>query len=314
MPGILLLGLVLLGCKEQKQLVSDGTVSLTLDWRPEPEFGGFYQAKLSGEFQKHGLRVSIINGSAGAPTWQLVANGKTDFATTAADQVLLARSQGAEVVALFAVYQTSPQGIMVHEDRDFKKMQDDFTNTGTLGAENNPWLKFLLAKFGKPVVEITPDPQGIGVFLARKDYSQQCFVTSEPILVEHEGQASRTFLVADEGFNPYVTVLITSGKMLREQPDVVNKMTEACRAGWRAYLDDPSAANKVMHELNHDMDLKTFEDAAGAQKRLIQNEFTLKHGLGTMTLERWKTLAQQLVDLKVIDKAPPAEECFVNPK
>src|SRR5665213_1905417 len=312
---VLLAALVLIGCKKDKTGVAlKGDVSLTLDWRPEPEFGGFYQAKLSHEYDNRGLRVSIINGSAGAPTWQLVANGKTDFATTAADQVLLARSQGADVVALFAVYQTSPQGVMVHEDRDFRKMQDVFTNTGTLGAENNPWLKFLLAKYGKPIVQITSDPQGIGVFLARRDYSQQCFVTSEPILVEHEGVASRTFLVADEGFNPYVTVLITSGKILRDNPDLVNKMVAACHAGWQEYLDSPSAANKVMHELNHDMDLKTFEDAADAQKRLIQNEFTLKNGLGVMTLARWKTLAQQLVDLKVMDKAPPAEACFVNPK
>jgi hypothetical protein len=33
-----------------------------------------------------------------------------------------------------------------------------------------------------------------------------------------------------------------------------------------------------------------------------------------MTLERWKTLGQQLVDLKVIENAPPAEACFVNPR
>jgi NitT/TauT family transport system substrate-binding protein len=256
----------------------------------------------------------IVSAGAGTNSWQLVATGKTNFATTSADQVLIARSQGADVVALFAVYQTSPQGIMVHEDRKFKKMQDVFTTPGTLAAENNPWLQFLLAKYGKPVVEIVPDPQGIGVFLARKDYSQQCFITSEPILVEQQGVATRTFLVADEGFNPYVTVLITSGKNLREQPDIVSKMTAACRAGWQQYLDDPTAANNFMHELNRDMDLKTFEDAAGAQKPLISDTFARANGLGVMTLERWKTLGQQLVALKVIDKAPPAEECFVNPK
>ena len=31
-----------------------------------------------------------------------------------------------------------------------------------------------------------------------------------------------------------------------------------------------------------------------------------------MTNVRWQTLAQQLVDLGVLKKAPPAEECFVN--
>ena len=33
-----------------------------------------------------------------------------------------------------------------------------------------------------------------------------------------------------------------------------------------------------------------------------------------MTARRWKTLIQQLADLKVITKTLPAEEFFVNPK
>lgn len=34
-------------------------VTLTLDWKPEPEFGGFYAASQNGQFARHGLNVSI---------------------------------------------------------------------------------------------------------------------------------------------------------------------------------------------------------------------------------------------------------------
>ena len=47
---------------------------------------------------------------------------------------------------------------------------------------------------------------------------------------------------------------------------------------------------------------------------LIETAETLKNGLGSMTAERWETLGQQLVDLKVIEVAPPPEECYVNLK
>jgi hypothetical protein len=50
-----------------------------------------------------------------------------------------------------------------------------------------------------------------------------------------------------------------------------------------------------MAELNKSMDLATFKEGAEAQKRLIQTE-----KLGSMTEERWKTLRQQLVDLKLV--------------
>src|SRR5580704_4297511 len=54
---------------------------LLLDWRPEPEFGGFYAGNLpGGSFGAHHLNVNIAIAGEGAPTWQLVAAGQTDFA------------------------------------------------------------------------------------------------------------------------------------------------------------------------------------------------------------------------------------------
>jgi ABC-type nitrate/sulfonate/bicarbonate transport system substrate-binding protein len=47
-------------------------IRLQLNWVPEPEFGGLYQAQEDGTFAKHGLDVDITPGGAGAPTWQLV--------------------------------------------------------------------------------------------------------------------------------------------------------------------------------------------------------------------------------------------------
>jgi NitT/TauT family transport system substrate-binding protein len=288
-------------------------VTLTLDWKPEPEFGGFYAAQLNDEYAKNNLDVTIQPAGEGAPTWQLVATGKTEFATTAADQVLIARRAGADIIAFFAVYQTFPQGIMVHKSRGFTNIQDVFTHDGVLLAEDNSWLHFLQKKFGDSKVKIAGYDGGIADFLAKSDYSQQCFVTSEPILAAHQGSDPQTFLIADEGFNPYTTVVICQADLWRNHPDEVKGMAAACRAGWRAYLDDPTAANNAMHALNQDMDLQTFAEAAAAQKPLIETAETKTSGLGTMTADRWNKLAAQLTDLGVIDSSVKAEDCFVNP-
>ncbi|HET6248067.1 MAG TPA: ABC transporter substrate-binding protein [Tepidisphaeraceae bacterium] len=304
------------GCKHKSPQNAARPVVLMLDWKPEPEFGGFYQAKLGGEFSRRGVNIDIQNASGDAmEPWKQVDRGKADFATTSADLLVDARAHKADVVALFAVYQTSPQGIMVHKARGFKTIGDVFTHPGTLGAEaDNAWVKFLLAKFPNPAVTITADPPGIGVFMAKPNYSQQCFITSEPLEVKRQGGDPQTFLAADAGFNPYVTVLITSGKTLREKPELVKKVVIACREGWRAYLDNPSAANKEMGSLNHEMDARTFAECAELQKQFIETGDTRKNGVGTMTAERWKTLIQQLADLKVIHNTMAAEECFVNVK
>jgi NitT/TauT family transport system substrate-binding protein len=130
-------GVLLTGCgKSDNTATSAGpaAVQLTLDWKPEPEFGGFYAAKQDGAFQRHNLNVNVVPAGEGAATWQLVATGKTDFATSTADQVLIARKQGADVIAIFTVYQTFPQGIMVHKARGFKSIKDVFANKGVLLA------------------------------------------------------------------------------------------------------------------------------------------------------------------------------------
>lgn len=285
-------------------------VQLTLDWKPEPEFGGFYAASGDGAFTRQGLDVALTPAGEGADTWLLVATGKTEFATSSADQVIIARAQNADVVAIFAVYQTCPQGIMTHQSRGFTKLKDVFAHEGVLLAEDNSWLHYLEKKFGQPTVKITGYAGGIAEFLAKKDYSQQCFITSEPILARHQGSDPQTFLVADEGFNPYTTVVICKSALLRTKPDQVKAMVEACRDGWRDYLDHPEAANAAMHGLNPDMDLQTFAEAAAAQKPLIENT---AGRLGAMTLGRWDTLAGQLLELNAVDHPVDGNGCFLNP-
>jgi NitT/TauT family transport system substrate-binding protein len=297
------------GCGKQQD--APAPVKLLLDWRPEPEFGGFYAANLpGGAFAADQLNVQITSAGEGAPTWQLLAAGQADFATTAADQVLIARSQNADVVAIFTVYQTCPQGVMVHKARHFTSLADVFQTSGTLAAEDNAWLHYCQAKYAPIKVTITGYSGGFAPFLAQPDYSQQCFITSEPILAARQGGEAQTFLISDSGFNPYTTVVITRGDMLRNHPDLVHRMADACRKGWQAYLDDPSAANTVMEKLNTEMDAQTFADAAAAQKPLIEAD-----PLGAMSLDRWQSLRQQLIDLKILTpaNAPAAESCFVNP-
>src|SRR5690242_1079203 len=99
---------VLCGCLVFPARAAD-KVSIALNWVPEPEFGGIYAARENGAFGRHNLEVNIKPGGAGAPTWQQVASGQAEFGVASADEVVIARASGADVVAFFAIYQTCPQ-------------------------------------------------------------------------------------------------------------------------------------------------------------------------------------------------------------
>ena len=287
---------------------SPGKIRLALNWKPDPQFGGFYAAP----YQAHGLDVEILPGGAGTPTIQMVGAGSAEFGVVSADELVVARSQGNDVVALFAVFQNNPQGIMVHASRKLASLADLFKVPGTVALQRGlPYARLLEKKYGFEKVKIVPSPGGdISAFLADKNFAQQCFIMSEPLTAKHQGADVQVFPVSDAGYNPYTTVLTTSGEFLRNDPDHAKAIAAAVREGWRAYLDDPKPTNQRMKQLNPSMAPAVFAEVAEAQTPFIETDETRRNGLGSMTKERWEALIAQLKDLGDIKTAPAPEDCY----
>jgi NitT/TauT family transport system substrate-binding protein len=78
-------------------------VRMQLNWLPEPEFGGIYAARENGSYKNHHLDVDILPGGPGAPIWQQVDQGRAEYGVVSADEVLIADSKGADLVAIFTI-------------------------------------------------------------------------------------------------------------------------------------------------------------------------------------------------------------------
>jgi NitT/TauT family transport system substrate-binding protein len=286
-----------------KSTDSASKIRLALNWKPDPQFGGFYAAN----FQSHGLDVDILPGGAGTPTIQMVGAGSAEFGIVSADELVVARSRGNDVVALFAVFQNNPQGIMAHSARKLKTLADVMTS-GTLAIQKGlPYARLLEKKYGFNKVKVVPSPGGdITAFLSDPNFAQQCFIMSEPLTARHKGADVVVFPVSEIGYNPYTTVLTTSGDYLRKNPSVVANMVASVREGWQGYLNDPGPTNQKMNQLNPSMSAESFAEVAEAQKPLIQTQAPL----GSMTKDRWTTLIQQLKEVGDIQAEPSAADCF----
>ena len=69
------------GCDRGGTDSKDGAtaVKLQLNWVPEAEFGGIYQAQLDKIFERESLDVEIRPGVAGVSAPQLVDGGEVEF-------------------------------------------------------------------------------------------------------------------------------------------------------------------------------------------------------------------------------------------
>ena len=286
---------------------SKAKLRLALNWKPDPQFGGFYAAP----FEQQKIDIEILPGGAGTPTVQMIGAGTAEFGVVSADELVIARSRGNDVVALFAVFQDTPQGIMVHEERKLAAIEEVFEE-GTVALQKGlPYARLLEKQFGFSRVKIVPSPGGdISAFLSDPLFAQQCFIMSEPLQARRAGAKVTVFPVADVGYNPYTTVLATSGEFLAANPGVAEGVVSAVREGWRAYLADPKPTNEKMNKLNPSMDPATFAEVAEAQESFIENDETAANGLGSMTRERWEKLIGQLHGLGDIEKPISPDDCF----
>lgn len=295
-----------------QQIVPTQPLVLALNWKPEPQFGGFYAAQLQGYYKENGLEVKITEGGSGTPTIQMLVAGKVDYAIVSADEVVIAHARGANnIVALFATFQINPQAIMTRAERGFKSIEEIMHGDGVLLWQSGlPYAQYLKKKYAPMTVMTAPYLGGIGSIQNDAKVSQQCFITSEPLTAAAASLKVNTFLVADSGYNPYTTVLVTSRERWQNSPSEVKGMVAAVRSGWIDYLQNPGSTNAVMQDKNKAMSAQTFAQSAQAQLALIKPDASQR--VGEMTSVRWQTLANQLLDINVIQQPVSVKDLFID--
>lgn len=283
-------------------------VRVQLNWVPEPEFGGLYAAKLQGFFKAEGLDVTLIKGSAGVPSAQLAASGKVEFGVVSADQVITLRTRGAPLKAVFASFQTAPRAIVVHAASPHQSLKGLWQSDAQVAVEpGQPFARWLDKQYGGDRLKKVASSGGLAGFIGNPALAQAVYIFAEPVELKRRGIKTRTFKVADSGFNPYAVVLATRDAYLKDNRATVEGFVRALRKGWAHYLENPGPTNAEMAKLNSAMTREAMDISVRLAAPYIKGDGPL----GQMTTARWQALRDQLVQLDPsLSKAPPAAAYF----
>lgn len=224
-------------------------ITVQLDWVPEPEHGGFYQAQAKGYFREEGLEVVLIPGGPGAHVVPAVATGKADVGQADDISTLLQQAEGLPLVQFAAVFQDDPSGILVHADSPVRRFEDLQGKT-IIARPGWPFLEFLKRKYGL-TVNVVAQNFSSAAFLGNKEALQQGYYIAEPFHITQAGGKMPRFLSTwDAGFRGYA-VLITNRRFARERPADLRAFTRAYIRGWRDYLEgDPAPAHAALKQAN----------------------------------------------------------------
>jgi NitT/TauT family transport system substrate-binding protein len=224
-------------------------ITVQLDWVPEPEHGGLYQAQARGFFREAGLDVVLVPGGPGAHVKESVATGKADIAQAGDIDTLTQQAEGLPFLQFAAVFQDDPSGILVHADSPVRKFEDLQGKT-IIARPEWPFLQFLKKKYSLKL-NVVPQNFSVTAFLGNKDALQQGYYIAEPYHITKAGGKTPRFLSTwDAGFRSYA-VLITNKRFAREHPNELRAFTRAYIRGWRDYLEgDPKPAHDALKKAN----------------------------------------------------------------
>ena len=307
------------GAQQRLDKVSFGT-----NWLAEGEHGGFYQALADGTYKKYGLDVTIVPGGPNVNNRILLPVGKLDFYMSANTlQGFDAVEQNIPTIAVAAMFQKEPQVLMAHPGQgieafaDLKKLTLFISREGV--ASYFQWLK---AEFGFSEAQVKPYTSNPQPFLADKRSAMQGYVTSEPYAIETQaGFKPKVFLIADQGFNSYSTLIETRRDLVEKRPELVQRFVDASITGWANYLyGDNRAANALIKQQNREMTdgLLAYALATMKQHGIVDSGAALALGIGAMTDSRMKDFFEKMVRAGVVKASLPFASSytlqFVNKK
>jgi NitT/TauT family transport system substrate-binding protein len=276
-------------------------VTFGSNWVAEAEHGGFYQALADGTYKKYGLDVTILPGGPNANNRMLLLVNKIDFYLSANTlQGFDAVEHNVPTLQVAALFQKDPQVLIAHPDVGVTKFADLKKLTLFVSKEGMAtYFQWLKADFGFKEDQVKPYTFNPQPFLADPHSAMQGYVTSEPFAVERQGHFTpQVFLLADQGFSAYSTLIETRRDLVEKKPDLVQRFVDASIIGWYNYIySDNKAANALIKEQNPEMtdDLLSYSVAKMKEYGIVDSGDAVTLGLGAMTDAHMKDFFDKMV-------------------
>lgn len=322
-PVLLLLALVaalgLTACGEKTESATDAKrppsdkLSLLLDYLPNADHVGIYKAQADGDFDKAGLQVDIRTPQDPAAVLKLVAAGRVDVGISYAPEILAARAQGQNVVAIAAIVTRPLTSLISLPKAKINRPQDLKGKTvGTAGIPyQTAYLQTIIKKAGLQPSDVKQVNVGFnlnGALLSGKvDATLGGFWNYEGVELQRKGRHPVIEPVDKLGVPSYdELVLVARGDTLTKRESAIRRLIRTLDQGYSAVRRDPAEGVKPLLAANPELD-------PGLQ--LESTEKTLdaffpadsKRPWGWLDTDEWATYAQWMLDNGLLKRQIPLD-------
>ena len=245
-------------------------ISLRLQWLPMCQFAGYYVAKEKGFYEQEGLDVEILPGGPDFQSIPLVANRTNDFGVWTADAVLIAKSKDIPITGLSVFFRKSPLGYMVMAESDIMEPKDFIgKKIGMIYGRDVEFAYVAMlnnAGVDRKLMTEIPEKFNMALFYQGEYDVYSVYVYDQPYTARKDGYNVRIISPADYGVEYYADTLITSDKLIKDDPETVEAFVRASVKGWQWALqhkeDTVNIVLKVDKTLTRDSQIFQMEAIA----------------------------------------------------
>jgi NitT/TauT family transport system substrate-binding protein len=262
------------------------SVNLILNWTPTADHSPFYYAKAQGWYQKVGIDLNIEVGKGSGVSSLKVGSGGSPFGIADLATMLVARSKGADVVALMSIYANTGQTFYwlksygVNGAKDFPGHK--------IGNPPGDASRVMWPAFAK-AAGIAPDAVSFvnvgptAKIAALKSHTVDIisdFYNEHDLKAIEFGSDLGFVNWKDIGLNPYGNSLIVNGAFLEKNPKLAEDFVKISQKAFAACVADVTPCLKALLDQVSGLDKENQERQWERIKFLMTDDFTTTKALG----------------------------------
>jgi len=262
-----------------------------------------------GTFKAAGVEPEVVFPDDPSTPVKALGAGRVDFALQLSTGPVIAKAQGTDV-KIIGTLENLPLGILTLADKvkSFKDLKG-----GTVGITDSTWnkecLKRTLAGNGMSEKDIKIVDPGTSLAAPLISGKLQGVIGShfeQAIIKTQTGRDTKIFEYTDYCPKSGIQIM-TTGKMLKEQPDTVRKMLKGISDSLAWSMANPDEATAIYGKKFPEQNAKSNLAQWRASVPTFCEAYSEEKGLLWADPKQYERLIQLVVDAGVIDKTYPVD-------
>jgi len=288
-------------------------VGLQLGWKHQFQYAGFYIAKEYGFYQEVGLDVNVKEFDHSIDIVDDVVSGNINFGI-GKSSLLIERYNGKPVVALGALYQSSPS-VLVTTNPSFKTLKD-ITGKKIMVTEDAiraASITSMLLSNGIKENDVILQKHSFNYvdLIERNTDAMACYLSNELFHLAKKNIPYQVFNPKDYGYDFYGDILFTSEAELKSDPERIRRFYAASKRGWLWAFENIEQTAQLIFE-KYNTQNKSLESLI--YEGQVLKKLALVNGIdfGHISINKFNHIAEVFRLGNMLDEVKPLN-AFVDP-